>query len=408
VVTASTKGAFGTYAGLAAANVTVSAALLLLLANTLSIEDYAIFGVVSTLAGLVLLVVNSGHKEALFKFASRSEEEALQRTAQSLYSWSIPFFLLAAALSVVSLWAGLASLMFLLVYVVIATTAVFRGRALYTRDAAMWPLYRAIWLAGCAATVFVGTPLSLTAVFGLGSLAALLTFFSLSGHKIVNELSAFPFQLSLPFANPVLRQFFLIEVATVAYIKVDVLLLALLGIPSADIASYFFSIQLFEAALLLLMPLGYLFFNRINGTDIPSSKRAAVFVFGGGVMLVSLMAMLGWSAVGMPLLETLFSHYVSSDATTAVLLIALMPWGLALLFSYSLVATDREHVVAWVFFIGLVLHLIFNTVFIPTWGVQGAAWARVATECFIASMLFAAVIKTGSLWGKDQDPQDLV
>ena len=385
----------------------VSAGLLLLLANALSIEDYATFGIVSTLAGLGLLVVNAGHKEALFKFASRSDEEALQSVAQSLHSWLIPFFLLAAALSAVSLWAGLASLMFLLVYLVIATAAVFRGRALYTRDAAMWPLYRALLLAGCAATVFVGTPLSLPAVFGLGCLAALLTFFSLGGHKIVYELSAFPVQLSLPFANPVLRQFFLIEVATVAYIKVDVLLLALLDIPSADIASYFFSIQLFEAALLLLIPLGYLFFNRLSGTDIPSAKRTALFVFGGGVILVSLVVMLGWSALGMTLLKALFLHYVSSNATTAILLTALIPWGLALLFSYWLVAQDREHVVACVFFLGLVLHLIFNAVFIPTWGAQGAAWARVMTECCIAFMLFAAAVKTGSLLKQDQDPQAL-
>jgi O-antigen/teichoic acid export membrane protein len=230
----------------------------------------------------------------------------------------------------------------------------------------------------------------------------------LGGHKIVRELSAFPLQLSLPFTNPVLRQFFYIEVASVAYIKVDVLLLAFLGIPSADIASYFFSIQLFEAALLLLMPVGYLFFNRINGTDSPSAKRSALFVFGAGVILISLAVMLGWSSVGMTLLQALFSHYVSSNATTAVLLIALMPWGLALLFSYWLIAQDRERLVACAFFAGLVLHLIFNGAFIPTWGVQGAAWARVATECFIASTLFATVIKTGSFAGKDQDPQALM
>ena len=408
MVSASTKRAYGVYAGLAITNVAVSAGLLLLLANALSVEDYATFGVVSTLAGLGLLVVNAGHKEALFKFASQSEELTLQRTVQSLQNWLIPFFLLAAALLVISLWAGLASLMFLLVYVVIAAAAVFRGRQQYTRDAAMWPLYRAFWLAGCAAIVFAGSPMYLAAVFGLGCLAALLTFLLLGGHKIVRELSGFPIQLSLPFSNPTLRQFFYIEVATVAYIKVDVLLLAFLGVPSGDIASYFFSIQLFEAVLLVLMPLGYLFFNRINGTDSPSVKRAALFVFGGGVILLSLVAMLGWAVVGPTLLETLFANYVSSNATTAVLLIALLPWGLALLFSYWLVAQDRERLVAWVFFMGLVLHLILNAVLIPTWGVQGAAWARVATECFIACMLLAAAIKTGSLTEKTQDSQSLV
>ena len=111
---ASTKRAYGTYVSLAIGNVAVSAALLLLLANALSVEDYAIFGVVSTIAGLGLLVVNAGHKEALFKYASQSEVEALHRTAQSLQTWLLLFLLLAAALSAVRFWVGVASLMFLM------------------------------------------------------------------------------------------------------------------------------------------------------------------------------------------------------------------------------------------------------------------------------------------------------
>ena len=404
---ASTKRAYGTYVSLAIGNVAVSAALLLLLANALSVEDYAIFGVVSTIAGLGLLVVNAGHKEALFKYASQSEVEALHRTAQSLQTWLLLFLLLAAALSAVRFWVGVASLMFLMIYATTAITAVFRGREFYTRDAAMWPLYRSLWLSGCAVIVFTGSPLSLTAVFGLGSLAGLLTFFILDGHKIACELSAPSLQLSLPFTNPTLRHFFFIEVATVAYIKVDVLLLAVLDTPSADIASYFFSIQLFEASLLLLMPLGYLFFNRVNVANNPSAKRAALFVFGAGVILGALVAILGWSLVGLTLLETLFPHYRSSNATTATLLTALVPWGGALMFSYWLIAMDRERLVALIFFIGLLTHLIFSAVFIPNWGAQGAAWARVVTECFIAAMLLCAVIKTGSLSEHDQNSQTL-
>lgn len=397
MVTASTERTYGTYVSLAITNVAVSTGLLLLLANGLSIESYATFGVVSALGGLCLLLTNAGHKEALFKYSSQGEDEALRRTAQSLQSWLMPFFLLPLVLSPVGLWAALASLMFLLIYANIAATAVFRGREQYTKDASMWPLYRALWLAGCALAMLRGDTLSLAAIFSLGGLAAILTFVLLGGHKIVLELAVPSPRLSWPFEHPTLRQFFFIEVATVAYIKVDVLLLAISGIPSADLASYFFSVQLFEAALLLLMPVGYLFFNRISATGNTPDNRLTLLVFSVSASFAAVTVLLGWSILGPKLLDVFFSNYASSNLITATLLWALLPWGGALLLSYWLIAADKEYLVARVFFIGLGSHLLFNAVLIPLCGVHGAAYARVVTECLIACMLLSVAFKTGSL-----------
>ena len=394
------------YLGLAVFNVSISATLLLLFANALPVEQYADFGVISSLAGLALLLVNAGHKEALFKFASQSKANELVAIAQSLQRWLLPLLALALLLALIVPTVGLAALMFLFLYVTIAVSSVFRGRAEYTKDAALWPLYRGIWLVGCFVFFVHEAELSLLPVFAIGSLAAVLTFLMLGGYSVARELvGRASFQLSWPLRDATLRQFFLIEVATIAYVKVDVLLLAFLGIPSADIASYFFSIQLFEAALLVLMPLGYLFFNRINGSDAPNLNATVLLVFGGGVFVVSLMVIAGWAVLGPALLETLFANYVSSNTTTVVLFIALLPWGLALLFSYWLIAQNRERLVASAFFVGLVLHLVLNGAFIPTWGVQGAAWARVATECAIALMLLAVAIKTGSLAVNGEAPK---
>ena len=387
---------YGAYVGLAAVNLSVSAALLLLLANSLPVDQYASFGVISSVAGLVLLLVNAGHKEALFKFASQSNLDELKETTQSLRGWLVPFLALALLSLIVSPTAGLAALMFLSLYVAIATAAVFRGRAQYVKDAALWPLYRTFWLGGCVGFFLLEFELSLTQVFGVGGIAALLAFLTLGGQQVVRELlGGSSLKLSWPLRNSTLRQFFYVEVATVAYLKIDVLLLAFLGIPSHELATYFFSIQLFEAALLLIMPLGYLFFNQINADEFKKGEAHTFLKFAAGTFAICFTLIFGWMALGECLLGSFFPSYLASDAITGVLLLALLPWGLASLGSYTLIAADQERLVARVFLVGLIFHIALNVVLISLQGAEGAAWARVATEVLIASLLCLLAIRNG-------------
>ena len=391
--TANTRG-YGAYVGLAAVNLVASAALLLLLANSLPVDQYASFGVISSVAGLVLLLVNAGHKEALFKFASQSNLDELKETTQSLRGWLVPFLALALLSLIVSYTAVLAALMFLSLYVAIAITAVFRGRGQYVKDAALWPIYRTFWLGGCAGFFLLEDELSLIQVFGVGSVAALLVFLMLGGYQVVRELlEGASLKLSWPLRNPTLRQFFFIEVATVAYLKIDVLLLAFLGVPSHELATYFFSIQLFEAALLLIMPLGYLFFNQINADEYKKGIGHTFVTFAAGTLAISGSLFFGWIALGEFLLGSFFPGYLASNVITGILLIALLPWGLASLGSYTLIAADKEGLVARVFMVGLIFHIALNVVLISLQGAQGAAWARVATEVLIASLLCLLAIR---------------
>ena len=391
------KRAYVAYVGLGILNLLVSAALLLLLANALPVDQYASFGVISSVAGLALLLVNAGHKEALFKFASQSNLDKLHETAKSLRGWLVPFLALTLMLSLLSPPIALAALMFVSLYVAIAIVAVFRGRTQYVKDAALWPLYRTFWLGGCAGFFLLEAELSLLKVFGVGSVAALLAFLTLGGQKVALELltGSSP-KLSWPLRNPTLRRFFYIEVATVAYLKVDVLLLAVFGVARDELANYFFSIQLFEAALLFVMPLGYLFFNQINEREFKKEAGPIFFIFAAGTLAISVTLVFGWMALGEMLLGSLFPNYLASNAIAGILLMALLPWGLASLSSYALIAADKEGLVARVFMVGLIFHIVLNVVLISLQGSEGAAWARVATEVLIASLLYLLAIRYGS------------
>ena len=74
---------YAVYLGYGVLNVSISYALLLFLANRLSIADYALYGVISSVVGLALIALNFGHKEALLKFESQSNDEELKRLAAS-------------------------------------------------------------------------------------------------------------------------------------------------------------------------------------------------------------------------------------------------------------------------------------------------------------------------------------
>jgi O-antigen/teichoic acid export membrane protein len=104
--------------------------------------------------------------------------------------------------------------------------------------------------------------------------------------------------------------------------------------------------------------------------------------------------MFGWMALGDVLLGSFFPNYVASNAITGILLVALLPWGLASLVSYSLIAADKEGLVARAFLVGMAFHIVLNVVLISLKGAEGAAWARVATEVLIASLLCLFAIRS--------------
>ena len=370
-------------------NVLVSYALLVFLANRLSIADYALYGVISSVAGLALITLNLGHKEALFKFESQSNDQELNRLAASLKPWLFGALVLCLAALIVSPLLGLAGLSFLGVYGVILAAGSFRGKGLYAQDAASWPLYRGLWLAGGLLVVMLTGHLDLNQVFLASIIASILALLFLKGGKALLILMARSSELRLPFSNPTLMSFFWLELATVAYLKLDVILLKALGAPDAEIAGYFFALQIFEAAMLGLAPLAYLFFNRINAQSSTVSRAATLRPFVAGAALMSALILVGWWWVGSFFLEAMFPNYSGAFGIAFWLLSALFPMAVNMLISHWLFADHKERIYARICACALVLCLALNLLLIPLQGAMGAAWSRGLTELAISGLLLA-------------------
>jgi len=380
---------YAVYLGYAVLNVSISYALLLFLANRLSIADYALYGVISSVAGLALIALNFGHKEALFKFESQSNDEELKRLAASLKPWLFGALVLCLAALIVNPLLGLAGLSFLGVYGVILAAGAFRGKGLYAQDAASWPLYRGLWLVGGLLVVVLTGRLDLSQVFVASVVASILALLFLKGGKALLILMARSPEPRLPFSNPTLVSFFWLELATVAYLKLDVILLKALGAPDADIAGYFFALQIFEAAMLGLAPLAYLFFNRINAQSSAISRALTLRPFLAGAAIMSALILVGWWWLGSVLLETMFPNYLGSFGITFWLLLALFPMAVNMLLSHWLFADHKERIYARICACALVLCFGLNLWLIPLQGAVGAAWSRGLTELGILGLLLA-------------------
>ncbi|GAA0353594.1 hypothetical protein GCM10009092_17460 [Bowmanella denitrificans] len=384
----SIKKQYGHYLAFSLGNILVSYLLLLFLANSLSKSEYAQYGVLTSVMSLLLILVNFGHKEALFKLSSQNRIQDVARYFGTLQLWlcGCVFFSLLALFF--NLETGLAALAFLALYLMTLVSNIHRGLGFYLRDAVSLPLYRGIWLLGCLGVYCLAGDLDIVGVFAVAALASLMALTIVKGVSTLCSYVQPISRLTLPFGNPLLRNFFLLEVATIAYMKLDVLLLSAYGVKEVQVAEYFFAIQVFEACVLLTSPLSYLFFNRYNRrTNDKDSLWRHLWPFVGLLLLVVIFILVGWQLLGPWLLAWMFPAYEQSHTLISLLLLALLPMGLSMLLSHWLFARDKEWSYVKICAAGLLLCSIGNILLIPHFAGIGAAITRLATECVIALLL---------------------
>lgn len=384
---------YALYVAFAGLNVVVSFLLLLFLANNLSTQEYAAYGYYTTLMGLVLIGVNWGHRESLFKFSSQQNMQQVHSLAHSYVPWVGGLLILAIAMAFIYPVAGSAAIAFILLYVLNTVSSLNRGLHRYLRDAMALPVYRSVWLLGCMGLLaWQTTDLSAVSVFFAAAGAALLSALVLATARIWSLLRPVNFELPFTHSNPQSRRtlfhFLLLEIATIAYIKLDVLLLRWISGSADQVAGYFFSVQLFEAAVLILAPVSYLFFNWLNQRSPvagPSSVSSGKFIT--LLLTVIVLMNLGWWVAGEQLLTHLFPAYTGSFSVISIFMLTLFPVGLNLLLSHILFSRHQEWVFVKICAFGLIICLLLQLALIPLFQEYGAVAGRFITEVFILGML---------------------
>lgn len=390
----SVKKGFAVYALFTLINLFASYGTLLFLTNVLPKSDYALYGLLTTVMSICTIVVNFGHKDAAFKFASQRDFQQLNEVLNAFFLWLIGFaffYAISSILSPIFAIAGIAFCCYLLLQV---TASINRGKGKYLADAAAIPLYRLFWLLGISCSYFLMGSLDTIVIFTFSAVSACIALCvtGLGNLFSVKRFSDVP--SSLPFSNKTLRSFFLLEVATVTYMKIDMILLKTFNLGNENIAEYFFSLQVFEAVMLILAPLSYMFFNHLNAMIIAKSERsffAEIAKFVVIMVLITLIIQLGWWLLGEWLLTMMFPAYINSAGIISLMLLSVLPMGLSMMFSHALFAINKESIYVKICVMGLVVCLFSNLGLIHYYQVYGAAVARLVTEMVILCLLIGTL-----------------
>lgn len=382
-------------------SVLISYFLLIVFSAYLSKEEYAEYGLLTAIFSLVMIGFNFGHKELLFKSCSLKDDDAFISTLNSFVRLQLILLLV-----IFLLWpflgdTAIISLAFICSNWLLILNHINRGSGNYVKDAISFTIQRSLWLLGCYIVISIFGNITHVDVFSVMLLSTLITLLLVVPSRI-KSLSSI--QIGSVFKGTpqwrVLQKYFIIEFATVAYLKFDMVMLKFLSVKSSSIAEYFLSIQLLEGAILIISPIGYFFFNRLatlaQRRDFEFSllpKLAAKYVF--FLLLIVIMGHCIWGFWGDFLLQSLFPKYLQSYKLVLFNLFVLYPIAINIILSSYLLLKHRELDYVYICLTALFISLIGNYAAIPHWGVYGAITIKIVTEFSIMLMLIYITIRQG-------------
>lgn len=381
---------FSRYAFFTVCNLVAGYALLWFLANQLSKADYAQYGWYTTLFAIAVIFYNVGHRDALFKLSSQRADGLGRFIATSVVCLAIAFIFLLFSFPFEPMLL-ISGVGFLLLHLLNITSAVHRGLGCYQKDALAMPLYRVFWLLGCIALVFFADELSIYSVFVIAAISAGLAFLVVGGVATLTKYIDFR-RMQFPLSNATIKHFFIIELVTISFIKLDIPLLKWHGANDSLLSDYFFSFQLFEAGILLLAPVSYLLFNQLNKSDTlvqkPSIAIKAVLM----IIVLVMCGNLGWMLLGEWFLQVLFPKYLSANHLVSLFLVILLPNALNMLLAHALFSVHMEKAYIQAVAIGLGVLLLCNFIELDSLIQYSVIWSRLIAEitifCCLAFVCF--------------------
>lgn len=362
----------------------------------MSKENYAEYGYYNSVFSLLLVMFNLGVKEAAFKLSSRSETGAVQQLFHWYLSFQLIFLIVILALCYWQPKLAVIALSFLMFSWMLVLSAVYRGQSRYLRDAFCWPIQRFFWLIFILFAIYFFEPIDYTEVFVASLIASVVVVLLLLDRGYTTN---FKFRLKPP-SNIVFR-FFFVEASILFYTRVDVPILNAFDIVKSEIADYYIAVQIFDAAVLILTPISYFFFNQFASRYTHTNATDLGFVFRYVMAILSLVAVgqFLWFLTGQHFLAYFAASYVSSFNNISLFLWALYPLAINLILSSLLIQRNSETSYALVCILGLLFYLVVSFFLVPVFGSIGTIYSRIGVECFLTIMLlFTLIIKGKYRW----------
>lgn len=181
-----------------------------------------------------------------------------------------------------------------------------------------------------------------------------------------------------------------LDLATVIYLRSDMLLCKVLGVAKADVGAYGLAFRLIEAFLLLASPVGLMLFRRFRlNTKVPSQATVMSIIrlalLAGGLGFVIFL-------LALPTADTFFRLFFGEDFALAGSLIKVL--SLMLVFALAngvlgqgVFAMGLDSRYVWTATAAAVFNVGGNLLLMPEYGVWAAVWMTVATEVVLGAGL---------------------
>ena len=177
----------------------------------------------------------------------------------------------------------------------------------------------------------------------------------------------------------------IIDVATLVYFKIDIVMLKYLGLPSDQIGFYAASSRLMEGLIFIHLPFAVYFFR---GLRLESEDRQRFLKLTNKLLVAAVISPVIIVPVGLSFGETILelcygSKFVAGYAIFQLLIMALFFMIPNLVVTQAVLAINREKYYAAIAFLCALLNITLNFFLIPKYGAQGAVVGTLATEGFL-------------------------
>ena len=253
----------------------------------------------------------------------------------------------------------------------------------------LFPLIFVVWL------VFGQSSVTLIKVFGVDLVARIVSL--VVGFGLTSKLLG-KFKIAKPnkiFWWKFLKESWPMGVYMILFSGYDravdsVLIKQLIGV--RDLAFYGLAYKIYGN---LIQPAYYLINSVFPMLSSKENNRKKLFWQTGVLMFLGAVVVSGGVYFLAPWIINVLSGsgFEKSILVLRILLIAMIFAYLGHLVGFTLIALGKQKQVLWVGVISLIVNIGGNLVFIPYWGINGAAWVTVATEAIAAILMTGMLVK---------------
>lgn len=240
--------------------------------------------------------------------------------------------------------------------------------------------------------------LPLVAVFTLSCLVNFILIFTLTKKHIKLKL-----EFDFSFWQKIIKQSYplaLSNILVMVYFSVNSLILSVFK-PAVDVGIFRLAYKVLESLIFfpamfvgLIMPL----ISKAAVADKEQFKR--IFQRSHDILLIfGLPLVLGMMVLASPIIALLGGgKYPEAEPALVVLMAAVGAIFLGTLFSYVLIAINKQKTLLFISATGAVFNLLFNFIFIPLYSYQAAAWGSVLTESLVSCLMLVFIWKNLSFF----------